>query len=103
MIQKKRKSKKTAAPGTAEPTSQSAGIWYNIKEQKPPLFKIVNLKTKSGKIITDCARIPDGDLDFYIHDVTEYNNINDITEWMIPAVNITPETKSISNKKKKRD
>lgn len=82
MIRKKRKTKKNQALGIPEPTTQSAGIWFNVKDEDPPFFKTIHVKLKSGKMLTDCARIPDGESDFYIHG--NGDNITDIVEWMIP-------------------
>lgn len=83
-MEHKRRKKKTAKD-TSQPTTQSAGVWYNINDSKPPFFKIINIKTKSGKILNDCARIPDlDDKDFYLRGEIEYNTPGDIVEWLIP-------------------
>jgi hypothetical protein len=63
-------------------TTQTAGVWVNVKDSLPPFYKIVTVKTKSGTISDDCARIPDGDNDFYIQGLGIL--ITDIVEWMIP-------------------
>lgn len=80
---KRRKRKNDPIPKDLdEMTTQSAGIWMNIKESLPPYFKVITVKTKTGTVLEDCARIPDGEVDCYIQGLGTI--ITDIVEWMIP-------------------
>jgi hypothetical protein len=91
---RKRKNDPTPKDLDIEMTSQSAGIWVNIKESLPPYFKVVTVKTKAGTKLEDCARIPDENTDCYIQGLGTI--ITDIVEWMIPEY----PTKNISIGKK---
>lgn len=71
--------KKKKQEQAAQNTTQSAVDWTDINTNPPPYYKIISLKLKSGKIIDDCARIPDQKGDYYVGALG--NDIKDVSHW----------------------
>lgn len=62
-----------------QPSPVSTADWTDIKSNPPPYYKIISLKLKSGKVIDDCARIPDGKKDYYVGALGE--DIQNVSHW----------------------
>lgn len=62
-----------------QPTSQTAIDWTDIKSTPPPYYKIISVKLKSGKIVDDCALMPDPKKDYFIDNLGR--DVIDVSQW----------------------